>query len=111
MGDTFFSFAGTENQSEGVVQVSLQEGSELVLDLKFCLDPILTPLAATWEKDGDEPEFIFLSSADQRNSRETRGGNWSLQLEGPDVAAFGSGVEIALLRAIALLEGTREDFA
>ena len=47
MGDTFFSFAGTENQSSGVVQVSLQEGSGLVLDLKVCLDPVLTPFAAT----------------------------------------------------------------
>ena len=40
-----------------------------------------------------------------------RGGNWSLQLEGPDSAALGSGDDMALLRAIALLEGTMEDFA
>ena len=110
MGDTFFSLAGTENQSSGVIQVSLQEGSELALDLNDCLDPVLMPCEATWEKDLDEPEFIFLSCADRRNWRGTRGGNWSLQLEGLDVAAFGSGVKIALLRAIALLEGTK-DFA
>ena len=47
MGDTFFSFAGTENQSSGVVQVSLQEGSELVLELNVCLDPDLMPCEVT----------------------------------------------------------------
>ena len=47
MGDTFFSFARTENQSSGVVQVSLQEGSELALDLNVCLDPVFTPHEAT----------------------------------------------------------------
>ena len=111
MGDTFFSFARTENQSSGVVQVSLQEGSELVLDLNDCLDPVFMPCEAMWENDLDKLEFIFWSSEDQRNWWGTRGGNWSLQLEGPASDTLGSSVEIALLRVIALLEGTTLDFA
>ena len=107
----FFSFARTENQSWGVVQVSLQEGSELALDLNDCLDPVFMPFEATWENDLDEPEFIFWSSGDWRNWWGTRGGNWSLQLEGWDSATLGSGFDIALLRAIALVEGATNDFA
>ena len=67
MGDMFFSFSGTKNQSTGVIQVSLQEGSELSLDLNICLDPVLMPLAVMWENEFDEPEFILWSWGDQRN--------------------------------------------
>ena len=98
MGDMSFSFSRTENQSAGIIQVSLQEGSELSLDLNICLDPVFTPFAATWENEFDEPEFIFWSNGDQRNWQGMRGGNWSFQLEGQDSATLGSSDDIALLR-------------
>ena len=77
----------------------------LKLDLNNGLDPVLMPLWATLEYE-DEPEFIFRSSADRRNWWGTRGGNWSIEGAGQ-----GSGVEIALWRVTAQLEGQTRDSA
>ena len=85
--------------------VSFQEAFANASDLNKCLDPVLMPFWATLEYE-DEPVFIFQSSVDQRNWRGTSGGNWSI--EG---AGHRSRVEIALLRAVALLEGWTRDSA
>ena len=107
VGDMFFSFIGTGSQSLGVVHVSFQEGSEASLDLNVCLDPGLMPLVATWENELDKLEFIFWSLGDLRNWWGSSVGNWSLVGTGQDSATLGSRKDIALLRAVALLEGRR----